>query len=241
MRIGIMCEGEKTDEPVLRLLLEHMFPAHQFQIKGVSKAAIFSAGDIELARMFEQGAERAIILWDLLPTGYQMAVAAQWNERPRRREQRQKLLELLCRSEYLPDHLRRQAHFYAHSYKFPPFNDIAVEHPNDGNHLFRLVCVCYTADGWLLSDTNLLTGIAEQGGPAPRCNAQHPDRCTNPVAFLTDYFKLGRHRRLKFYNKADHNIVIATAYRDQDKIKIIKRRSRSFRYLIETIEGWGQA
>jgi hypothetical protein len=241
MRIGILCEGEKTDEPVLRLLLEHIFPAHEFLIKGVSKAVIFSGGDIELARLFAQGAERVLILWDLLPIGYQMPIAAQWNDRPSRREQRQKLLELLCKSEQLPEHLRRQAHFHAHHYGFPPFHDTPIEHPNGGVHYFRLVCVCYTADGWLLADDGLLTSLASQGGPAPRCTAPHPDECRDPVAFLTKYYKQGRHRRLKYYNKADHNILIATAYRDQDKIKVIKRRSDSFRYLVEAIEGWVQA
>lgn len=240
MRIGILCEGEKTDEPVLRLLLEHVFPAHEFLIRGVSKAVIFSGGDIELARLFDQGAERALIVWDLLPHTHQLAVQVQWNERPSRREQRQMLLELLCKSELLPDHLRLQAHFYAHRYNFPPFHESSVEHPNNGVHYFRLVCVCYTADGWLLADEGLLTSLANKSGPAPRCNKQHPDRCTNPIDVLTNYFSQSRNRRLKFFNKADHNIVIAAEYRDQDRIKVIRRRSSSFRYLVEAIEGWGQ-
>lgn len=241
MKIGILCEGERTDEPVLRLLLEHLFPTHEFMIKGRSKAAIFSAGDIDLAALFDEGAERVLILWDLLPTGFQMPIAAQWDERPSRRQQRHKLLELLCKSEHLPDYLRQQALFHACRYKFAPFHETPINHPNGGSHYFRLVCVCYTADGWLLADERLLTMLASQRGHAPRCNKQHPDRCMNPVATLTDYFGQGSHRRLKFYNKADHNIVIAKEYCDQDKIKIIRRRSRSFRYLVEAIEGWEQA
>lgn len=90
MKIGVLCEGEDTDAPVMKLFFEHLFPDHTFLIKGVSKAAIFSLGDLELKWLFDQGCERAMIVWDLLPTGYRMAVPSQWSEPASRREQRQK-------------------------------------------------------------------------------------------------------------------------------------------------------
>src|SRR5262249_27693870 len=105
MRIGVLCEGEMTDEPVIRLLLEHVFPNHEFLVRGVSKAVIFKSCDYELAKLFEAGAERTLIIWDLLPIGYKMAVLSQKQfERPSRLEQRQMLLEHLCRSDLLPNH-----------------------------------------------------------------------------------------------------------------------------------------
>lgn len=237
MKIGVICEGEYTDVPVIRLLLEHSFPNHHFLIKGFSKSAIFSAGDFELAKMYKDGAQRVLIVWDLLPTGYRMGVAAQWNEKPSRVEQRQKLLELLCHSQYLPEPVRQQAHYHAHRYQFAPFADKTILPPNGNDHLFHLVCVCYSLDGWLLADPGLLTEIARSAGPASVCRVQHPDECQNPVSVLKKYFGESRHRRLKYYNKADHNRVLADHYCKADKVDAM-RTSGSFRRVVETIERW---
>jgi hypothetical protein len=84
----------------------------------------------------------------------------------------------------------------------------------------------------------LLTGLAEQAGPVKPCKAPHPDECHNPTAFLTTYFAQSRHKRLRFFNKAHHNIVIAQEYRDRDRIKVMLRRSSSFRYAVEAIQQW---
>ena len=55
MKIGILCEGGMTDEPVLRLVLGNLFPEIDFVIKGVSKRIIFEAADIELKTAIPAG------------------------------------------------------------------------------------------------------------------------------------------------------------------------------------------
>jgi hypothetical protein len=95
MKIGVICEGADTDAPVIELLFQYLFPAHSFLVSGVSKAIIFRNGDLELAKMYRRGAERVLVVWDLLPIGSRMPVRSQDSERASRREQRQKLLELL--------------------------------------------------------------------------------------------------------------------------------------------------
>ena len=46
MKIGILCEGELTDAPVLKTLLQSQFSAVDFFIRGVSKAIIFTEADL---------------------------------------------------------------------------------------------------------------------------------------------------------------------------------------------------
>src|SRR5690242_5510190 len=116
--IGILCEGAETDAPVLQMLLEHCFPPQQarFIVQGVSKADIFSKPGLWLSYLFDQGAERALIVWDLLPPGMGMGVASQWSERPNRAEQRQMLLQVICSSENLPGQIRQHAQHLTYRY-----------------------------------------------------------------------------------------------------------------------------
>jgi hypothetical protein len=238
MTIGILCEGDLTDVPVLKLFLEHLFPEHNFIFKGLPKKVIFEFADRELMLLFEQGAERALIIWDLLPVGHRMAISSQWNESPNRREQRHKLLQVLCESTLLPDKLLAQAYHLAARYGFSPYDSMLVEHPNKGDDLFKLVCVCYTADGWLLADDGVLTRLATHNGSASRCNAEDPDRCRSPEAFLKRYFGQSRHPSFRLYNKFHHNKVIARAYIQDDRVQVIIRRSTSFRRAFQIVETW---
>src|SRR5258708_12931062 len=83
MKIGILCEGEFTDAPVLETLLQSQFPEVEFFIRGVSKAIIFTIADVELISMFNtKKVERAIILWDLLPIGKHLPFNIQHPDKP---------------------------------------------------------------------------------------------------------------------------------------------------------------
>ncbi len=78
MRIGIVCEGEYTDKPVLELILHHLFPSTEFDIDGVdSKEVIYRDIDLLLTNLANDGAQRTMILWDRHPAGLQMPVPSQ--------------------------------------------------------------------------------------------------------------------------------------------------------------------
>ncbi|RCJ29560.1 hypothetical protein A6769_35505 [Nostoc punctiforme NIES-2108] len=238
MKIGILCEGEKTDAPVINTLLKHLFPSVEFFIRGKTKEAIFKAGDIELEKIFsEESVERALIVWDLLPLGHQMGVSCQWSEKPSRSEQRQMLLNLLCNSEHLSNSLKQQALHLANRYKFV---NCDVEHPNGKEDLFKLISVCYTCDGWLLSDGSVLKDLASSNSrQAERWNPPDPDRCQNPAGELKRYFGQGYNKRLKYFNKSDHNIVITEEYIKQGKVESMLNSS-SFSRMIYAIKQWVQ-
>ena len=180
MKIGVLCEGAKTDQKVLELLLQHVFMPNNvtFICEGVSKKDLFDEkgyGPLLLYDLFDRGVDHALIVWDLVPTGVKNGVPSQWAERPSRREQRQMFLERLRESADLPPNLRQQAHYLYAKYGF---NSSAVEHPNSGVDLFKMVCVCYTLDGWFLSDRNFLRKLATGNHPRPA------EICANELMFL---------------------------------------------------------
>lgn len=237
--IGILCEGAETDAPVLKMLLEYYFSPDQarFIIQGVSKADIFSKPAPWLSMLFEKGAERALIIWDLLPTGYGMGVSSQWSERPNKAEQRQILLDVLCKTEGLPEKLRRQAHHLANRYGF---QEEYVEPPYFGEDLFKLVCVCYTLEGWLLSDHGVLCSLASTKerqinrlDPAP----DEPDRCVSPTQALSRSFRNAPSKFFRFYNKVTHNRIITQEYVKQQKVDRM-RKSQSFCRVVDSIARW---
>ena len=145
LTIGILCEGAQTDAPVLELLLKHKFPTTRvrFIVQGVSKAEIFSDPGPWINKLIREGAERIIVVWDITPTGYGMAVAAQWSQRPSRSEQRKMLLQRLAASAALPDRFLNHVTYLASKYEF-----IADDAPATANEELVLVCVCYTPEGW---------------------------------------------------------------------------------------------
>lgn len=237
--IGILCEGAETDAPVLKMLLEYYFPPDQarFIVQGVSKADIFSNPAPWLSMLFEKGAERALIIWDLLPMGYGMGVPSQWSERPNKAEQRQMLLDILCKTKGLSEKLRLQARHLANRYGF---QEEYVDPPYFGDDLFILVCVCYTLEGWLLSDPGVLCSLAstqerniKRLDPAP----EEPDRCISPSQSLSRSFRNVPNKRFRFYNKVTHNRIIAQEYIRQRKVDQM-RRSQSFCRVVDSISRW---
>jgi hypothetical protein len=236
-RIGIICEGEVSDAPVLELILEHLFPGDDFEfnIDGVSKRDIFSSPDVLLVNQFNNGAERVLIIWDLLPLGHQMGTPSQWSEKPNRKEQRQMLLKTICESETLPPRLLQQARHLACRYGFVEGDE---PHPNDGDDLFKLVCICYTLDGWLLADEGVLEDVASTNSRrAERCRMPRPDRCQKPVSELRRYFSCSPNKWLRYYNKIEHNRVIARAYIERGRVERM-RVSESFCRVIDAIAQW---
>lgn len=235
MRIGILCEGTFTDAPVLRALLVSVFPQHEFLVHGKDKRVIFEAADLELNVLFEAGAERAIIIWDLLPFNYQGGVACQWSDQARRAEQRQVLVNLLTNSTVLHGDLRAHAIRLAARYGFRDEEDNGII---GGPELFSLVCVCYHLDGWLLSDPDVLAVLASSPGHTVRgsnLQVSKPDLSINPTGELRGILK--HHRRFRKFNKFQHNLVIANCYISEEKVGKM-RASQSFARTIATIQAW---
>lgn len=253
MRVGIICEGEITDGPVLREILASLFPSKlvvafgpkakvgeiqkaDVLIRGLSKKQIFLEGDIWLNDLLSRGMERVLIIWDLLPIGHKMGVSAQKSDKPNRKEQREILLSQLCQSAKLNERLRQQAEHHALRYHF---RDNPVNHPNGGDDLFKLVCVCYTLDGWLLSDTDILCGLASTAahGAHKWRNPPHPDTCPHPEVELENYFRRGANKWFRYYNKHDHNLAIIREYIKQGRLDGM-RISQSFVYALDILQRW---
>ncbi|MCP4146195.1 MAG: hypothetical protein GY757_00460, partial [bacterium] len=146
MKIGIICEGRHTDRPVLEKILLHKFPGHEFEISARDKKAIFLPCFQDINTLVSKGISKIMILWDLLPVGNKMAVSSQWSEKPNRKEQRKMLLQKLVDSEELNERARECVRNLYRRYGF-----MAGEGNQTGLDI-RLVCICYTMDGWLLSD-----------------------------------------------------------------------------------------
>jgi len=236
MKVGILCEGERTDGPVLEELLTAYFPNSEFLISARDKKSIFTVPHVDVEAFLQAGCRHIVILWDLLPVGSQMAVASQWSEKPNRREQRETLLNCLATTEDLSADARVAIQSLQARYEF-----IDGE-PNPAPNLnLQLVCVCYTMDGWLLSDESTLKYLAstpahpvDEISPA----VQAPDLCMNPAGLLTKMFKGTPNRRYRYYNKHTHNIEIVRAYIARGRVKKL-RASSSFARLTDTLHGWG--
>ncbi len=234
MKIGIICEGEHTDKPVLEKILSHKFPGHTFEIIARDKKAIFLPCFQDINSLVSKGISNIIILWDLLPVGHKMAVASQWSEKPNRKEQRKMLLRKLVESEELDERARRCVRELYHRYGF------GNGEGNGGGLDIRLVCICYTMDGWLLSDEKTLKQLGSSGSrPVTKLEPSpgKPDQSQKPVEQLTRIFKRCPNKRFKFYNKHTHNEVIIQAYIDNGRLDAL-HASSSYSRLVTVIEEW---
>ena len=248
MKIGILCEGELTDAPVLKTLLQSQFPEQAIFtdkgwrqtpnsqlpkdnfifIRGVSKDVIFADADGQLISMFNtQKVERAIILWDLLPVGHKLAVNSQPPNmpKPKRSAQRPTLLKLLCGSKHLPADLRNQAHILAQRYSFP-FTKANPLQSTSQDDLFTLICVCYETEGWFLSDQRLLCKLASTSShqiTRMQPDPGEPDKCMYPTPALKEFFSNSPNKRFNVSMlKHTHNNLIANEYVNQDKVDTIR-------------------
>lgn len=236
MKVGILCEGERTDGPVLQGLLQECFPNTEFNIAARDKKSIFTVPHIDVEAFLRAGCRHIVILWDLLPVGSQMAIASQWSEKPNRREQRETLLNCLARAEALSADVRSAIQALQVRYAF-----IEGElDPPPGLNL-QLVCVCYAMDGWLLSDERVLRNLAstpEHPVSELSPSIQEPDKCMNPAGLLKRMFKGAPNRRYRHYNKYTHNVEIVKKYIERGWVNKM-RTSSSFARLTDTLQGWG--
>ncbi len=236
MKVGILCEGERTDGPVLEILLQECFPNTEFHISARDKMSIFTVPHVDINAFLESGCCHIVVLWDLLPVGRQMAVASQWSEKPNRKEQRETLLTCLAASEGLSYDAKIAVQSLQARYEF-----IEGEPDPAPNLNLELVCVCYAMDGWLLSDETTLKKLAGTDSHAVRelsPAVQEPDRCVNPSGLLARIFKGVPNKRYRYYNKHTHNVDIVRKYIEFRRIDKM-RASSSFSRLIDTLQTWG--
>jgi hypothetical protein len=257
LRVGIICEGGRTDEPLLEVILRALFQGKSvvglnqpdlmpeqirkadILIEGLDKETIFTAPAAVIYRMFQRDVDRVLVIWDLLPVGHKMGIASQWNEKPSRREQKQMFLERFLSNTAQPEltlmlndkiEVLTHAEFLLQHYRQ---NTVPERIWKSRDH-FQVVCVCYTLDGWLLANGQVLRTIAQL---EERYDPPHPDECEKPVKELTRYFGRGKNKWFRFFNKIQHNLAIARAYRDADQIETM-RASQSFRRVVDTLKVW---
>lgn len=234
MKIGIICEGEHTDKPVLEKILSHKFPGHEFEIISRDKKAIFLPCFQDINTLINKGIANILVIWDLLPVGYKMAVSSQWSEKPNRQEQRKMLLQKLVDSEELNERAKECFKSLYNRYGFMTGEGKPTELD------IRLVCICYSLDGWLLSDEKTLKQLgSSESHPITKLEPKpgNPDQCQKPVEQLTRIFKRCPNKRFKYYNKHTHNEIIIQAYIDNGRLDTLQA-SGSYCRLIEVIEEW---
>ncbi|NDY55824.1 hypothetical protein G3N56_03590 [Desulfovibrio sulfodismutans] len=234
MKIGIICEGAETDKPVIELILKHKFPSTTFEIIARDKRAIFSTCYEDIADLLRSGIQHIAVVWDLLPVGHQMPAASQWSEKPSRKEQRHAFLRNLDTDQNPHGEIRTAARAMLVNYGFEETPAVAATMIN-----IKLICVCYTLDGWLLSDSQVIRRVGSSPIREMECaSLEAPDRCINPAGLLTKVFRSAPNKRFKFYNKHQHNIEIIRSYIDQGKLDKLCA-SLSYQRMISTIQGWG--
>jgi hypothetical protein len=128
-------------------------------------------------------------------------------------------IEVLDHAEFLLSHYRQ--------------NSVPERKWTPRDH-FQVVCVCYTLDGWLLANGQVLSEMAQLGD---RYDPPHPDECERPVRELTRYFGRGKNKWFRYFNKVQHNQAIARAYRDAGKIETM-RASQSYCRVVDTLKVW---
>lgn len=234
MNIGIICEGAQTDKPVIEMILNHKFPNTNFVIIARDKKAIFSTCYEDIADLQRFNIRHIAVVWDLLPVGHQMPVASQCSGKPSRKEQRYKFLQNLDTDQNPHIEIRTAARSLLVDYGFQKDVAVAVTTIN-----IKLICVCYTLDGWLLSDNQVIRKVGSSSIREMECvSLEDPDRCKNPAKLLTKVFKSAPNKRFRFYNKHQHNAEIIRHYINQGKLDMLSASS-SYQRMIDTMHGWG--
>lgn len=233
MKVGIVCEGGCSDGPALHLLLRAEFPDVTFVITGTSKALIFSSSGALVDALIDGGCERVYVLWDLHPIGTQMAVKSQTeHEKPCRYDQRKTLLGRASETASTCDgdlrHLR-------HRYEFETYKDAP------STTRVELVCFSTSFDAVFLADPVQLRRLASSkvrvadDAPAPK----DLESIEAPAVILKDYFERGHNKRLRHFNKHQHNEVLAKEFVDAGRHAKLKRHP-GYRRLIEKIQAFVQ-
>lgn len=231
MKIGVICEGEKTDGPVIQALMTAEFPDIELIIQATTKAVIFQDAGGLIDTLFDNGCDRVVVVWDLLPVGTQMTVNSQSNgSTPCQNNQRKTLLDVArsrgstCANDI--DALLQRYGF--------------VE-GDRGRAVGRVALVCFSEsfDAVFLSDPAFLQRLASsdirqaEDPPAMRS----PATVTKPQEILRRYFRRGHNKRLKYFNKTQHNEVLAREYIAQGKLAQL-RRHPAYERLTSIIGAW---
>ncbi len=233
MKIGVICEGEKTDGPVLRRLLEAEFPAVTLEIVATTKHVIFSAVGTIVDDLISKDCAGVVIIWDLHPVGTQMSVNSQAaHTDPCQRDQRRTLLAVAQRTSQVcqEDVVRLQQR-----YGF-------LEGQVAGDARVCLVCFCESFDAAFLSDLSLLRTLAssEIRKAEPHPKVKTPATVQRPQQLIRQYFRRGHNKRLKYFNKCEHNIVLAQAFIEHGKLHKL-RLHPGYHRLVTVVEGWTAA
>lgn len=231
MKLGVICEGEMTDGPVLRTLLEAEFPNVEFEVEATTKAAIFSAVGIRVDRLLAKGFERIVIVWDLYPLGTQMSVNSQTEHEVRCQwDQRKTLLAVAEKTANacLPDIRSLQVHY-----------GFRGEGIVSGNERVALVCFSESFDAVFLTDVDFLRKLASSNirdaeqPPAVR----DPASAKRPAELIRRYFRRGHNKRLKYFNKYEHNILLAQEFVREGRLGKL-RAHPGYERLVVLIAKW---
>jgi hypothetical protein len=230
--LGIICEGGRTDGPVLEKLLKHHFPDLVAVVRPTTKAAIFSAAPELLDELAELGATHILVVWDLHPVGVQMAVNSQRDgEKPCRVDQQKTFLE---RAQEEENTLRGRVHEIEQRYGV----ERAEPATPDGPEL-QLVCFEESFDAVFLVDPSLLRTLASTDAhAAPKPPKVKPvDGVAKPQEVLRRYFGKAPSKKYKYFNKHTHSLRLAIDYIDAGKAGEL-RGHPAYDRLIGMIEGW---
>jgi hypothetical protein len=210
MKLGVVCEGEKTDGPVLEVLLRACLPGRTIKIAATTKQAIFSSGGVFVDALLAEGCSRVIVAWDLHPIGTQMKVNSQTHHsEPCQTDQRNTLLNAIERSGGV---CRADAQALKHRY--------GIDGGLPGNPRVELVCFCASFDAIFLYDLPFLRQVASSNirKAAPPPSIKHPTAEKFPAERLRSYFRTSPNNRFKFFNKHQHNLVLAQLFVENKKL-----------------------
>ncbi len=228
MKVGVICEGEKSDAPALRLFLRAEFPQIEFDLTATTKAIIFSACGGLVDALLKRGCDHVVVLWDLHPVGSSMGLASQTDgEDPCRLDQQKTLLGRAHETaESCGEDLKRLQRRYGFA-----------DDDGHGNHgRVELVCFAGTFDAVFLADPALLRALASSKAHRAEVAPDHKDleSLRAPSAILSDYFARQPNARFRRFNKLQHNEVLAKAYVDNGRHPKLHRHP-AYRRLIAKI------
>jgi hypothetical protein len=102
-----------------------------------------------------------------------------------------------------------------------------------------LVCFCQSFDAVFLSDVGFLQELASssirEAEPPP--TVRTPVGVNGPQQFIRQYFRRGHNKRLKFFNRYEHNIVLAREFVAKRKLRRL-RQHQGYHRLVTVVARW---
>lgn len=233
MKIGVLCEGELSDAPALGLLLRAEFPRHTLSVLGTTKNAIFSQGGALIDQLLAEGCERVVVVWDLHPVGVQMATNSQTDAEEACRIDQQRTL--LTNALATAGSCAGDVQALQHRYEFVA----AANPPFPTTSRVALVCFAHSFDAVFLCDPTILESLASseiRKAERPP-SLKRPHTQPKPQEILRRYFGKGHNTHLKFFNKAQHNEVLAKEFVAKARLPKL-RKHPGYARLAKLIESW---